>query len=181
MRRRIVGALAALAIAAAVIVAFGYASGRRATHVRPGQDAPDVTLASVEGGPGRLRDNLGAATIVVFFDTRWESMAGYGVVLERVYRKYQRRGLRLIGICLDDSVEDARAFIQARGITFTVFHDPGGRATAAAWGTPRGPESYLLDRNGKVAAAFSDPVNWMRDDRRAPLEALLPPPSPGSW
>ena len=182
MMGRIVGALAAVAIAAALIVGFGYLRGKRATHVRPGQEMPDVTLASVEGGPGRLRENLGAATIVVFFHTRWENMPRYAEVLERLYRKYQRRGLRMIGICLDDSVSDARAFIHEQAITFTVFHDPGGRATSASgWGTPSGPESYLIDRSGKVVATFPDPVNWMRDDRRAPVEALLPSPAPGSW
>jgi peroxiredoxin len=182
MRGRIVGALAAVAIAAAVIVGFGYLRGERATHLRPGQDAPDVELASVEGAPGRLRDNLGTATLVVFVHTRWEEMPRYAVVLERVYRKYQRRGFRVIGICLDDSVADARAFIQAHAVTFTVFHDPGGRATSASgWGMPSGPESYLLDRAGKVVATFPDPVNWANDDRYAKLEALLPSPAPGSW
>lgn len=181
MGRWIAGSLAAAVLAGAVIVGFGYLRGQRATHLRPGQDAPDVTLASVEGGPGRLRENLGQATVVVFFHTRWEVMPRYAEVLERVYRKYQRRGFRMIGICLDDSVEDARAFIQAQAITFTVFHDPGGRATASSWGTPSGPESYVLDRSGRVVATHADPVNWVRDDRRAEIEALLPPPAPGSW
>jgi peroxiredoxin len=181
MGRRIAGALAAVVIAGAAIVGFGYLRGARATHVRPGQDAPDAALASVEGGPGRLRENLGAATLVVFFHTRWPVMPRYAEVLERLYRKYQRRGFRLIGICLDDSAADARDFIQAQAITFTVFHDPGGRGTRDGWGTPSGPESYLLDRSGRVVATFPDPVNWMRDDRRAQVEGLLPSPPPGAW
>ena len=101
--------------------------------------------------------------------------------LERLYRKFQRRGLRVVGICLDDSREEAREFIQSRAITFTVFHDPGGRATRDAWGMPSGPESYLLDASGRVVATFPDPVDWMRDDRRAQVEALLPSPAPGAW
>jgi peroxiredoxin len=181
MGRRIAGALAALVIAGAVVVGFGWLRATRATHVRPGQDAPDVALDSVEGGAGRLRENLGAATVVVFFHTRWAVMPRYAEVLERLYRKYQRRGLRLIGICLDDSRDDARAFLQSQAITFTVFHDPGGRVTRAGWGTPSGPESYLLDRSGRVVATFPDPVNWMRDDRRAVIEGLLPSPPPGAW
>jgi peroxiredoxin len=181
MVRWIAGLLAALLIAAAVIVGFGYLRGKRAIHVRPGEAAPDVELPSVEGGPGRIRDNLGTATVVVFFDTRWPVMPRYAEVLERFYRKYQRRGVRVIGICLDDSKDGARDFIQRQAITFTVFHDPGGRATQAAWGTPLGPESYLLDAAGRVVAAFPDPVDWMRDERRAQVEGLLPSPPPGWW
>lgn len=181
MGRRVATAVAALALAALIILAFGYLRGKRATHVRPGQDAPDVTLQSVEGGPGRLRENLGAATVVIFFHSRWEMMPRYAEVLERLYRKYQRRGLRMIGICLDDSRDDARAFIQKQAITFTVFHDPGGRASRDGWGVASGPESYLLDRSGRVVATFPEPVNWMRDDRRSQVEALLPSPPPGAW
>jgi peroxiredoxin len=181
MVRRIAGVLAALVVAGAVVLAFGYLSGNRATHVRPGEPAPDFTLPSVEGGAGRLRENLGTATLVFFFHTGWDSMSRYGESLERLYRKFQRRGLRVIGICLDDSADDARAFIQARAITFTVFHDPGGRATREAWGTPRGPESYLLDPAGRVVAVFPDPVNWQLADRESQVEALLPSPAPGAW
>jgi peroxiredoxin len=181
MVRWIAGALAALLIAGAAVVGFGYLRGTRATHVRPGEQAPDATLAAVEGAGGRLRENLGTATLVVFFDSRWPFMPRYAEVLERLYRKYQRRGFRVIGIALDDSKEDARDFIHRQAITFTVFHDPGGRVTRAAWGEPGGPASYLLDASGRVVAAFPDPVNWMRDDRRSPVEALLPSPSPGAW
>ena len=68
-----------------------------------------------------------------------------------------------------------------QAITFPVFHDPGGRATQAAWGTPRGPESYLLDASGRVVAAFPEPVDWMRDEHRLRVEGLLPSPPPGAW
>jgi hypothetical protein len=46
-----------------------------------------------------------------------------------------------------------------------VFHDPGDRATRDGWGV----------------AAFPDPVDWAREDRRAQVEALLASPAPGAW
>jgi peroxiredoxin len=181
MVRGIAGALAAVVIAAAAIVGFGYLRGERATHLRPGGQAPDVELEAVEGPRGRLRDNLGAATLVVFLDTRWPDTAPYLEVLERLYRRYQRRGLRVIAIVLDESREAARDFFREHAITFTVFHDPDGRARQAGWGKPSGPESYLLDASGKVVETYPHPVNWLREDRRAPVEALLPSPAPGAW
>lgn len=181
MVRGIAGVLAAVLVAAAAILGFGYLRGERATHLRPGDQAPDVELAAVEGPRGRLRDNLGAATVVVFLDTRWPETTRYVEVLERLYRKYQRRRLRVIAIVLDESRDAARDFFRANGITFTVFHDPDGRAGQAGWGKPAGPESYLLDASGKVVETFPHPVNWMRDDRRSPVEALLPSPAPDAW
>jgi peroxiredoxin len=182
MRRWLPGALAALAIAVAAVVGFGYLRGRPATPLRPGEMAPDVELEAVEGGArARLRDNLGPATVVVFFDSRWPVMTRYGEVLELLNRRYTRRGLRMIGICLDDSKDTARDFIQRNAITFTVLHDPGGRATAAGWGPQGGPASYLIDASGRVVASFAEPVDWQRAERRAQVEALLPSPSPGAW
>src|SRR5688572_659098 len=156
--RWIGGAAASVLVAVVVIAGFVYLRGDRVTRLRPGADAPDVELAAVEGARGRLRENLGAATLVVFIETGWPEMSRYAETLERFYRKYQRRGLRVIGICLDESKEAAREFIHAHAITFTVFHDPRGRATHAEWGRPAGPESYLLDASGRVVAAFPYPV-----------------------
>jgi peroxiredoxin len=181
MVRWIPGAVGALLIAAAAFVVFGYVRGKPVTHLRPGEAIPDIELAAVEGNPGRLRDNLGAATLVVFIDTRWTDTKRYVEVIERLYRRYQRRGLRVLAICLDESRDTARDFFRANGVTFTVFHDPAGRATQAGWGTPRSPESYLLDAEGRIVQTHVDPVNWMRDDRRSPVEALLPSPAPGAW
>ena len=179
--RWIGGALAAMLIAAAVVFGFLYLRGVPVLHLRRGQEAPDFELAAVEGGPTRLRENLGPATVVVFMDTQWPEMGRYAQVIERFYRKHQRRGLRELGICLDESRDTARAFIHANALTFTVLHDHGGRATQAGWGRARAPESYLLDASGKVVETFPEAVNWLREDRQAPVERLLPSPLPGAW
>ena len=182
MLRWLAWALAALVIAVAVIVGFGYLRGRDTTHLRPGDSVPDVTLVPVEGtAPARLRENLGAATVVVFFDTRWTPMTRYAEVLERLYRRYQRRGLRMIGIALDDSRDAVRDFIHKNAITFTVLHDPGGRATEPQWGRATGPASYLIDATGRVVASYPEPVDWRADERRLKVESLLPSPPPGAW
>jgi peroxiredoxin len=182
MLRWLAWALAAALIAAALVAGFAYLKGAPTTRLRPGDSVPDAALEPVEGaGRARLRENLGTATVIVLFDTRWPVMARYGEGLERLNRRYQRGGLRVVGICLDDSKDTARDYIQRNAITFTVLHDPGGRATEAAWGRAKGPAAYLIDASGRVAAVFPEPVNWRADERRRHVEALLPSPSSGSW
>ncbi len=181
MVRRFAGAIAALVVAAAVIVAFGYLRGREAAPLRPGDVVPDVELPAAEGGTrSRIHENLGPATVIVFLDTRWPAMKRYAETLERLNRRYTRRGFRLVAIAVDDSADAVRGFIHDNAITFTVLHDPGGRATREAYGAVRGPASYLTDRAGRVVAAFADPVDWRKDEHRRRIEAMLPPP-PAGW
>ena len=181
MVRRFAGALAALVLAGAVVVAFGYLRGRQAAPLRPGDVVPDAELPSVEGGArSRIRANLGPAAVIVFLDTRWPAMKRYAETLERLNRRYSRRGFRVVAIAVDDSADVVRDFIHENAITFTVLHDPGGRATREGYGAVRGPASYLTDRAGRVVAAFADPVDWRKDEHRERIEALLPPP-PAGW
>ena len=180
MVRRIAGAIAAVLVAVAAVVAFGYLRGREAPALRAGDVVPDAELPAVEGGVrSRLRANLGPATVIVFLDTRWPAMKRYAETLERLNRRYSRRGFRLVAIAVDDSADAVRGFIHDNAITFTVLHDPGGRVTREGYGPVRGPASYLTDGAGRVVAAFADPVDWRRDEHRQRIEALLPPPPPG--
>ena len=181
MARTLGGVMAAIAVAVVAVLAFHYARSPATTPLRPGDEVPDVELRAVtDGAPARVRANLGTATVIVFLDTRWPEMSRYAEQLERMNRRYRQRGLRLLAICLDESPDLLRDFIQRQAITFTMLHDPGGGATrAAAWGEVSGPAAYLVDRGGRVVAAYPKPIDWGRDEHRQRVEALLPPPPPG--
>lgn len=179
-RKAIVSALVAAAVAAAVVLGFLYLKAPPATPIRPGSPAPDLELPALDGGRGRLIARA-PATVLVFFDSSWPVMERYGETLERLYRKYYRRGLRMVGVSLDADAEKVRAFVRARGITFTVLHDPRGTLVAPHYGIPRTPELYVIDAAGQVRASHAAPFDWRQPRHRGPIEALLPSPSPGAW
>ena len=173
--------LVGAAVAAAVVLGLFYLKAPAATRVRPGARAPEVELAGLEGGRGRIPGPRAPATVLVFFDTTWPVMDRYAVTLERLYRRYYRRGLRMVGVCLDRDAAAAKAFVHAHAITFTVLHDPGGTAVAPHYGIPRGPELYVIDAGGNVRASHSEPFDWRLPEHRGLIEGLLPSPSPGAW
>jgi peroxiredoxin len=173
-------AVAAL-VAAAVVISFLYLRGPRATRTHVGDVAPDFTLpALVDGTPGRLSSTRGRPVLLVFFDTRWPTSEVYVPNLERLYRRYARRGLRMIGVSLDTDVAAARAFVARNPLTFTILSDPGAAKVAATYGTPRDPEAYLLDPHGRVEAVFTEPVDWRNLDTKDKLERHLAPPEHGA-
>jgi len=174
------GAAVALVVAAVVVIAGLYARAPRATRVHAGEIAPDFTLPPATGGPPvRLSDSRGHPTILVFFDTRWPGSDAYLRYLERLHRRYRARGLRLTGVALDSDVDVVRQFVARNELTFVVLTDPFAAALHTSYGTPRDPEAYLLDAEGRVLAAFTERIDWSTQEFLERLEKHLQPAPPG--
>lgn len=179
-------ALAAAVVAVSMAFVGWCALSPRATRVKAGDQAPDVSLPhwNVPAALGTLHALRGSPVLLVFFDSRWPSSGMSLQELEKVHRRFLQDGLVVVGIALDPA-EEAKAlefFLHNRGVTFTILLDPLGRQTAATWGTPRErtPETYLIDRSGRVVSVYLKPQPWARDDLRKVIEALLPARQPGA-
>ena len=115
-----------------------------------GRSAPDFALADLDGNPVRLADLRGHPVIVNF----WASWCGPCVeefpLLDRAFADHQGEGLVIIGIVYRDNSEAARDFMQRMGAGWTAAMDPG-EAVAAGYGIYGPPETFFIDRDGKVA------------------------------
>lgn len=180
-RRAVAGVVVAAVVGLGVVLAIQYARAPYATRVGTRDEAPDFRLKGLVAGEGQVLAERAPATLLVLFDTRWENAGPYVVSVERLYRRYVRHGLRVVGVCLDEDPAPARTFAERFGATFPVFHDPGGRTIAPLYGTPRGLETYVIGRDRRVAFVVRGVVSWQRDEHRSRIEALLPSPPPGVW
>ena len=178
--------LSAAAVAVALAMVAWYALAPRATRVKAGDLAPDVSLPhwNVPTALGTLHALRGSPVLLIFFDSSWPTSAPALEELEKVHRRFLKDGLVVVGIALDPPQEaKAVEFMMAnRGLTFTVLMDPSGRQTAPIYGLPadRVPETYLIDRGGRVVSVHLKPEPWARDDLRGKIEGLLPPRRPGA-
>jgi peroxiredoxin len=170
-----------VAVAAAVAVAGLYARSPRATKVHVGELAPDFRLPTLgpPAPPTSLSLLRGGPTLLVFLDTRWQGSDAYMRYLERMHRRYLKRGLRTVAVSLDADPAPVAAFIEKNTLTFPILSDPGGAAVAKGYGTPRDPEAYLLDPGGRVQAVFTSRVNWSDPAFKEMLERYLERPQPG--
>jgi peroxiredoxin len=122
-----------------------------AQGLESGQIAPLFELADLSGKPVRLRELRGKVVLVNF----WASWCGPCreelPVYEKLARRYQDRGLVIVGVNIDKSAQVAREFLQARklDLSFAVVND-GDHRVAASYAPPTMPSSYFIDRSGLV-------------------------------
>ena len=66
-------------------------------------------------------------------------------------------GVRVVGVAVNDQVDDARAFAKEVGVRFPLAFDADGRV-ADAYAVSGLPTTLLLDRRGRLAVTWPGPV-----------------------
>ena len=176
----LLAAALAVAVAAVIVIGVVYVKAPRATRVHVGDMAPDFELPVVtDPKPAKLSGNRGGPTLLVFFDSRWPGSDAYIRYLERMHRRYFRRGLRTMAVAVDRDPALVREFVRRNGVTFAVVSDPFAGQLVSSWGTPKDPEAYLLDPVLRVEAVLLERVDWTSPKVRDFLAKYLQPGPPG--
>jgi peroxiredoxin len=177
---------ASAAVALAIALVGWYALSPRATRVKAGDLAPDISLPhwNVPTARGTLHALRGSPVLLMFFDSSWPTSGAALEQLEAVHRRFLRDGLVVVGVALDPP-QEAKAvefLLASRGVSFTVLVDPGGRAVGPIYGLPpqRKPETYLIDPTGRVVSVHLKAEPWTREDLLRKVGELLPPPVPAA-
>lgn len=91
-------------------------------------------------------------------------------MLERWHRRIRRSGGTVLGVDVEDVTSDAQTFVREHGLTYPVLRDGEGRS-ARPFQVFGYPETFVIDRRGRIAAAMRGPVDeaFMRER----LEPLL--------
>jgi peroxiredoxin len=94
--------------------------------------------------------------------------------LERLYKEYGPKGLKLVAVSIDDYVtEDSiRAFAKNFGITFEILHDPT-HAIERTFQTTGYPETFVIGREGTIRKKWISADNWSSEGNRALVAQLL--------
>jgi peroxiredoxin len=167
---------AAVAVALAIVVGYAYLHAPRATRVRVGDVAPDFTLSPVDGSkPLRLSSLRGGPTLLVFFESKRDGNESYFESLQRLKRRFVEEGFNVLAVSLDTSPEAVRNFLIRVYVEFPIVSDPLAATVHTAYGTPRDPEAYLIDREGRVKAVFTERVDWNTVEFLNLLRAELKP------
>jgi cytochrome c biogenesis protein CcmG/thiol:disulfide interchange protein DsbE len=165
--------LAALPLLA--LLAYGFrVNPREIPSPLVGRPAPGFALTAFDATPLTLDAQRGRVVVVNFWAS-WCYPACYeeAPVLERSWRAYRDRGVLVIGVDIQDTVEAAQKFIRDFGLSFPNAPDPTGKVSVD-YGTYGVPETFFIDRRGRIRARH---VGALTDDViRAHVERLLAEP-----
>ncbi len=140
------------------------------TAVSGGKPAPDFTVRSLDGRTVHLRDLRGKVVVVNF----WATWCGGCKVeiphLVETYRRLHGKGLEIVGISMDDAGDVVARFTKLKQMDYTIARTTDA-VTKAYGGLQFLPQTFVVDRNGVLAATISGPPSEAAFDQL--LEGLL--------
>ncbi len=137
--------------------------------VEVGQVAPEFILEDFQGEDVSLSDFRGQMVILDFWAS-WCSPCRYSMPhLDDLGARYQDQGLVVLGVCLDESGQDAAAFLAENGYSNVVAvweSYEAAQAVKQLYGVEEIPHTFLLDRQGIIR--YSDHPIRLRDHHIEP-------------
>jgi len=157
----------ALKLAVLLLILGG--AGYLALRQRPprlltiGDRAPDFTVPAIPSGSLDSRKYHQQVVVLNFWATWCAPCVAEVPSLEGFEERMQSQGVVVLGVSVDEDRRELQEFIDRYRVTYAVGFDPD-RALAARFGTFKFPETYILDRHGRVAEKLIGAVSW--DDPR---------------
>jgi peroxiredoxin len=123
------------------------------------KDAPDFDLPRLSGdGRGSLASYRGKVVVLNFWASWCVPCRKESPLLERWHREIAGRGGTVLGVDVLDVSSDAAAFVREYHLTYPMLRDKGGD-TLGDFGVIAYPETFVIDRQGRIAASRRGPVD----------------------
>jgi cytochrome c biogenesis protein CcmG, thiol:disulfide interchange protein DsbE len=145
-------------------------SGALAAGKRP--LAPDFALDSLDGSRKISLSDLRGKVVVVNFWASWcPPCIDELPLLQRTQSSIENRGGTVLGVNYKDIPEDALRLVRRSALSYPSLRDRDGEY-AEDYATSGIPETFLIDRHGRIAASRRGPVDqrWLNSKLRPLLE-----------
>jgi cytochrome c biogenesis protein CcmG, thiol:disulfide interchange protein DsbE len=168
--RRVIG-WTSVAIAACILVLFAmpsYRQGEASIAGKPAQDFP-ITLS---GKSERLSDLKGKVVVLNFWATWCPPCVEETPALNRLQKYIDSRNGMVLGVSVDEDGAAYDKFLKDQAVVFPTYRD-STKKSATDYGTSMYPETYIIDRHGKIARKFVGAQQWDSPEMLAYFDAIL--------
>ena len=126
-----------------------------------GDTAPDFTITTDSGQTITARDFAGGKLLLLNFWATWCDTCVEEIPdLNQMARDLAPKGLVVLGVSVDKDEQIYRSFLTRSPLAYQTARDPEEKINLK-YGTIQYPESYLIDRNGKVIEKFISSQPWV--------------------
>ena len=158
-RRKLI-ALAGLSVVVAALfalLAIGLVNQSPVTSrsglTRVGKAAPDFSMPLHGGGTFELSAHRGSPMVINFWASWCPPCRQESPALERTWRAYADKGVQFVGVDIQDSPEDGRAYLSEFDLTFPNGMDRDGRIPVD-YGVIGLPVTFFIGAEGIVEGRF---------------------------
>jgi cytochrome c biogenesis protein CcmG/thiol:disulfide interchange protein DsbE len=157
-------AVSACVVALLALLAYGVASSGPDTDLdeavaqgkRPA--APALDLPGLDGGRSTLEDYRGKVVVLNFWASWCEPCREESPLLETWHKALEKNGGTVVGVDVRDVSGDARRFVDEYGLSYPQLRDPDEDAMTD-YDVVGLPETFVLDREGRIVALKRGPVD----------------------
>jgi cytochrome c biogenesis protein CcmG/thiol:disulfide interchange protein DsbE len=142
------------------ILAYGFTRDpREIPSPLIGKRAPDFTLTLFDGRSLGLQELRGKVVFLNFWASWCPPCRAEARTLEAAWQKYKDQDVVFVGIAIQDTEEDARAFLREFGITYPNGRDPTSKIAIdyGVWGIP---ETFIIDGQQRITYKHVGGIGW---------------------
>jgi peroxiredoxin len=137
-----------------------------------GDTAPEFSVTTESGRRISTREFGGRLLVVNFWATWCPPCVEEMPSLSRFAQELNPSGVVVLGVSVDKSEAAYRKFLEEQQLPFHVTRDPEAEIPAE-YGTFKWPETYIINRDGKVVQKYIGPRNWTEAGIVNEVKALL--------
>ena len=144
----------------AIVLASGCYHGTRPPHL--GDAARDFSVQDSDRKVS-LNQFRGQVLVLNFWATWCPPCVEELPSLMSMQERTRAKGVVVLGISIDVDDNAYHRFLQQRNVNFLTVRDPDQKVSGM-YGTSGWPETYVIDRQGKLRRKFVGPVDWNSPD-----------------
>jgi cytochrome c biogenesis protein CcmG/thiol:disulfide interchange protein DsbE len=160
----------ALILVAAVLYVFAAPSYRQGESSLAGRRAKDFAIQIT--GASHLSDLRGKVVVLNFWASWCPPCLEETQSLNRLQQDIAAKGGVVLGISVDEDKTAYEKFLVDNHVVFPTYDDVT-KKTATDYGTSMFPETYLIDREGRLARKIVGPQDWQSPEIMGSIDVLL--------
>lgn len=170
---------AVVAFGLGVLTLFAMPSYRQGEASIAGSAARDFSV-TVAGIPEQLSALRGKVVVLNFWASWCPPCKEETPALNRLQKYIAGRNALVLGVSADEDASAYESFLRTEDVVYPTYRDPATHGTvspiALDYGTSTYPETFIVDRHGKIARKFVGFQQWDSPQMLAYFDSLLAEP-----